>query len=1060
SQPERSAGPGSIYVKGPGATYGDLTVDNGPSPRATAQATSLPSLGNGTALSGTANATLVTDRASDIPAYFKGHWVEIRNAGGTVKGTWRIGQLSAKTATLLPNAGETISLAAGDKWQGVYLFDKLIVPNTVTILGADPIRIGVNGTVAITGPVAAGANATFNYPINGTNVALGGNITVGAVTAQTLTLNTGVVATNSVTSTSATMKNGAMLQPWPYTTATGPNALKVNVSGTLTIEGGATIDANGLGYAAHTTYPGASLPTQAGAGSHIGYGGRAANLNGVVASTFGSVYFPQEAGGGGEDASNGRPGGGIIQINAGTIVNDGVIRAQGRDDSGGSTRGDGGGSIWITATTIGGNGTVDARGGNAYYTGGGGGAVSVTYAGLVTGTTMPWTLSARGGTDYENGSSPDRSAGAGSIYVKGPGATYGDLTVDNGPSPKATAQATALPSLGAGTVQDGVLYADNFNDLDDAGWTRGDGTWSVTKLGDATVYAQTASPFQGLESIVGSTSWTNYTVEADLYMPSNAKSYSHAGIIFRAQNTANYEVVYFRPHSSGTSQAIQYLPVTNGNLGSGPIATATIPWNSWFHVKVTVNGNQASVYVTDMTTPKLTVTLAGGWSAGAAGLFEHEAPAYFDNFLVTANLGTHGLPANTGATLVAGPAHVQPYFAGHWVDVSTATGTLKGTWRVKSNVGRALTLEPNANETIDVQAGDLWRGVYRFDTLRLRNAKLQSADAIRYATIEKDAGSTFSSNDAAPRFASDKLAQIVVESAPDKDYVSGPIGAVLPDPDTPIVLTAKNVRTAVEYTGNANGDGSFKVQVAGVVGDTFTLKATDSHAQPLSSPVIAVNGQIVERNGIASLAFSSTSVTGGTSVMATVRLAAPARTGGAPIALSSSSPATAAVPSTILIPAGAWYAQFTITTTAPASQVAAVITATSANAVTATLEVLPASAAVVALAFSSAAVEAGTGVDATVTLGAPAPAGGAVVTLLSNSPNVRVPVSVTIPAGSTQATFGVATSPVGTTSIGKITAIYGATKSASLTLSTCSSTAPMALAAKPASTPLIIRWVD
>jgi hypothetical protein len=134
-------GAGTIYVKGANATYGNLTVDNA---GLSGQPTVLPSLGSGTALTGTSGSTLVTDRSVDIPAYFVGHWVEI-SSGATLKGTWRISNVSGKTATLTPNGAETISLSVGDTWQGVYHFDSKTVTTNTTLSSTDPIRIGTGG---------------------------------------------------------------------------------------------------------------------------------------------------------------------------------------------------------------------------------------------------------------------------------------------------------------------------------------------------------------------------------------------------------------------------------------------------------------------------------------------------------------------------------------------------------------------------------------------------------------------------------------------------------------------------------------------------------------------------------------------------------------------------------------------------------------------------------------------------------------------------------------------------------------------------------------------------
>jgi hypothetical protein len=69
----------------------------------------------------------------------------------------------------------------------------------------------------------------------------------------------------------------------------------------------------------------------------------------------------------------------------------------------------------------------------------------------------------------------------------------------------------------------------------------------------------------------------------------------------------------------------------------------------------------------------------------------------------------------------------------------------------------------------------------------------------------------------------------------------------------------------------------------------------------------------------------------------------------------------------------------------------------------------------------------------TVTLGAPAPDGGVVVTLSDNIAATSMPASVTIPAGATSKTFTITTTPVTTTQNGSVTASLGAvTKSVAL----------------------------
>lgn len=84
------------------------------------------------------------------------------------------------------------------------------------------------------------------------------------------------------------------------------------------------------------------------------------------------------------------------------------------------------------------------------------------------------------------------------------------------------------------------------------------------------------------------------------------------------------------------------------------------------------------------------------------------------------------------------------------------------------------------------------------------------------------------------------------------------------------------------------------------------------------------------------------------------------------------------------------------------------------------------------LSLSAATVTAPAAVTGTITLTAAAPAGGAAVTLSSSAGAATVPGSVTVPAGSTTATFSVTTSGSGQVTI---TASFGgASRTASLTV--------------------------
>jgi len=189
---------------------------------------------------------------------------------------------------------------------------------------------------------------------------------------------------------------------------------------------------------------------------------------------------------------------------------------------------------------------------------------------------------------------------------------------------------------------------------------------------------------------------------------------------------------------------------------------------------------------------------------------------------------------------------------------------------------------------------------------------------------------------------------------------------------------------------------------------------------------------------LAAIAANPNSVVGGNAATGSITL-----TGAAPATLSVAlgSPSSAvSVPATVTVPAGASAATFGITTSPVSTQTVTSLTATY-NGVekTATFTVNPAASGPVTLAtltLAQASVVGGTPVSATVTLSAPAPATGTVVTLQSkNSTVASVPASVTVPAGGTSQTFTINTATTRRNVSTTISASYaGVTRKAALTI--------------------------
>jgi hypothetical protein len=183
------------------------------------------------------------------------------------------------------------------------------------------------------------------------------------------------------------------------------------------------------------------------------------------------------------------------------------------------------------------------------------------------------------------------------------------------------------------------------------------------------------------------------------------------------------------------------------------------------------------------------------------------------------------------------------------------------------------------------------------------------------------------------------------------------------------------------------------------------------------------------------LTLNPTIVGGGGTSRGVVKLAGSAPTGGATITLTSSNPAVASVPSSLIIAAGGTQGSFTAKTAQVGVNTQVVIAATYAGGgASATLTVVP--LAVSSLVLNPTKVIGGNPSTATITLNKPAPTGGAFVNLTSgNTAVATVPATVTVAAGTSSATFTVSTKHVTAKKTPAISAtLGGVTKRATLTV--------------------------
>lgn len=166
-------------------------------------------------------------------------------------------------------------------------------------------------------------------------------------------------------------------------------------------------------------------------------------------------------------------------------------------------------------------------------------------------------------------------------------------------------------------------------------WTATDPLQFVSHLGRPSVYLK-----RGV-AVVGGAAMENGTYELDVAATDTT---TFLGIVFRAASPRFSNVIFLRPGSTGTIEAVQYGPALN-NLGvawqvyhfDGANAKADLARNRWIHLKLELDGPVARFYVDTATTPTLIVprlVVTGGTGIGLwAGPFGRGA--YFADIRYT-----------------------------------------------------------------------------------------------------------------------------------------------------------------------------------------------------------------------------------------------------------------------------------------------------------------------------------------------------------------------------------------------------------------------------------------
>lgn len=218
---------------------------------------------------------------------------------------------------------------------------------------------------------------------------------------------------------------------------------------------------------------------------------------------------------------------------------------------------------------------------------------------------------------------------------------------------------------------------------------------------------------------------------------------------------------------------------------------------------------------------------------------------------------------------------------------------------------------------------------------------------------------------------------------------------------------------------------------------TINVKQVSAEANRIVSATmsgVTKSAIVTLRPGLKGLTITPSTVVGGESTTGTALLYGNATGSGTTVALTDNT-SVVSEPASVLIPAGSASQTFPITTSAVSATTTRIVSGTLVGVTKNALITLNPAVKVEGLSFSPSTVDAGSNTTGSVTLTAPAPAGGAVITLSDNSSVLTTPANTTVNAGATFSQFTEGTTAVSSTVTRQVTATYnGSSKTANITL--------------------------
>ena len=143
--------------------------------------------------------------------------------------------------------------------------------------------------------------------------------------------------------------------------------------------------------------------------------------------------------------------------------------------------------------------------------------------------------------------------------------------------------AAVVPSASAAT-----LFSDDFQDGDVSGWSKSGGEWAVVTDGTLAL-RQSKLDSELAREFAGSTSWTNYSVQARVKPLAFDGASRYVGIAARASGSTTF----YRLALLNTNR-VELQAVNGGSVTVLGAVSRTVSTGTWYTLRIDVSGTHAS----------------------------------------------------------------------------------------------------------------------------------------------------------------------------------------------------------------------------------------------------------------------------------------------------------------------------------------------------------------------------------------------------------------------------------------------------------------------------------